>query len=409
MSNPKTPHVGYVVKRYPRFSETFVVNEILAHEQAGINISIFALRAPVDSHFQAEIGRVRAPVTYLPGARSVRSRVFWRTLKVVMRELPGATEVIEGAGETDPCVVYQAMELALQVRDRGIHHLHAHFATSATSVARLAARLAGIRYTFTAHAKDIFHEEVDDRDLRIKLSQASSVVTVSDFNVADLRRRFGRAAEGVSRIYNGLDLSDFPFAAGPRPSGRILAVGRLVEKKGFPFLVKACAELRARGTPFQCRIVGAGDGRAELEALIRDLEVEDLVELVGPLPRQKVLDELKRSTLLAAPCIEASTGDRDGLPTVLLEAMALGVPCVSTPVTGIPELVDDGVTGLLVPPRDPEALAHASERLLADQELAGRLARHARRRIEESFDVRRNAALLRTHFELKQEVQTHAA
>lgn len=409
MTPVSTKHVAYIVKRYPRFSETFIVNEILAHEAAGSRISIFALRPPVDSHFQSEISRVRAPVEYLPGARSVRSKVFWRTLHRVLEQFPGSGGLLEECGGADVKILYQAMELALAIRREGIDHLHAHFATSATSVARLAARIAGVDYTFTAHAKDIFHDSVEEEDLRTKLSDAATVVTVSDFNVADLRRRFGGAADRVQRIYNGLDLQEFPFHSGGRRTRRIVAVGRLVEKKGFPVLIDACALLRDQGEDFQCQIIGGGDQEDRLRRRIQEKRLQEQVELTGLLPRKKVIGALRNAAVVAAPCVEGSDGNRDGLPTVLLEAMALGAPCVSTGVTGIPELVEDGSTGLLVPQGDAHALAGALLRILNHPELGRSVAVRARRRIEADFDIHKNAAHLRRLFRSDAQVATHAA
>ena len=409
MTPVSAKHVAYVVKRYPRFSETFIVNEILAHEAAGARVSIFALRPPVDAHFQSEISRVRAPVEYLPGACSVRSVAFWQTLRRVMERFPGAGRALEECGEEDVKILYQGMELALAIDRAGIDHLHAHFATSATSVARLAARFAGVDYTFTAHAKDIFHESVKEEDLRAKLSDAAAVVTVSDFNVADLRRRFGEAAAGVRRIYNGLDLQEFPFHPQGRQNRRIVAVGRLVEKKGFFDLIDACALLRDRGEDFRCRIIGGGDQEESLRRRIEAKGLQDQVELPGLLPRKEVIRELRTASVVAAPCVEGRDGNRDGLPTVLLEAMALGAPCISTRVTGIPELVEDETTGLLLPPGEPRALADALLRILESPELGRTLALTARRRIEADFDIHRNAAHLRRLFRPDAGMATHAA
>jgi colanic acid/amylovoran biosynthesis glycosyltransferase len=409
MTPVSTPHVAYVVKRYPRFSETFIVNEILAHEAAGARISIFSLRPPVDSHFQSEISRVRAPVEYLPGARSVRSKVFWRTLQSVVARFPETDRILDECRAEDVTTVYQALELALAIQREGIDHLHAHFATSATSVARLAARFAGVGYTFTAHAKDIFHESVGEEDLRAKLASAAAVVTVSDFNVSDLRRRFGDAADRVRRIYNGLDLQEFPFHPGGRRTRQILAVGRLVEKKGFSVLIDACALLRDRGEDFQCRIIGGGEQEERLRRRVAERGLQEQVELPGLLPRTDVIREMRNAAVVAAPCVEGLDGNRDGLPTVLLEAMALGAPCVSTAVTGIPELVEDGIAGLLIPQRDAGALANALLRILKHPELGRSLAVRARRRIEADFDIQRNAAHLRRLFHSETQVATHAA
>lgn len=392
------PRVGYVLKRYPRFSETFIVTEILAHEAAGLELEIFSLYPPNDTHFQNAISQVRAPVTYLPG-ESLKSEELWAALQSAAAAFPGFYPSLEAARGEQVRELYQALHLALDVRARGITHLHAHFATSATAVARMAARFAGIEYTCTMHAKDLYHESVDPVDLRRKLRDAAAVVTVSDFNVAFLRDNYGKAADGVLRIYNGLSLDSFEYRASQhRPPG-VVAVGRLIEKKGFADLIDACAIVaRRRGGDFTCRITGSGPLEAELRERIDRQGLGGTVQLVGPRPQAVVASEVRDACVFAAPCVVGNDDNRDGLPTVLLEAMALGTPCVSTDVTGIPEIVRDGETGLLVPQHDPVTLAGAIERLLGDRALRVGLAARARRLIEADFDIRRNAAAIRAVF-----------
>jgi len=390
--------VAYVLKQYPRYSETFIVNEILAHEAAGLNVEIYSLRSPTDGHFQDRIAQVRAPVNYLP--EGGKANDFWRAVEQAAEVLPNVWSDLELARGAEAREVFQALLLARDVRRKGIAHLHAHFASVATTVARLASQFAGLPYTFTAHAKDIFHEQVQAADLRQKLRDAAGVVTVSDFNGTYLRTAFGDAAANVRRIYNGLDLDQFHYAA---PSDRppwIVSVGRLVEKKGVADLIDACRLLADRGCDFVCRIIGDGELDAALRDQIRRLDLQPQVEMLGPRPQAEVIQLVQGAAVLAVPCVVGADGNRDGLPTVLLEAMALGTPCVSTDVTGIPEVVHHGHTGLIVPQHDAPALAAALERLLLDSELRVTLASRARRLIEQNFQIHNNAAQLRALFRM---------
>ena len=390
-------HIGYVVKRYPRFSETFIVNEILAHERAGVPVQIFAVRRVNEPQFQSILGQVRSPVQYISDS-TPKAEGLWNALKAGARELPGFWATLEQFAEEELPDVLQAVQLAIAARIVGITHLHAHFATIATTVARMAACFAGIGYSVTAHAKDIFHADIDPLKLRPKLADASAVVTVSDFNVTYLTREHGVRPPHLSRIYNGLWLEEFPYSAPAERPNHIVAVGRLVEKKGFADLVEACALIASRGQRFTCEIIGDGPQRAALEAQIAALRLEDTVRLSGALPRPDVARALQGAAVSALPCIVADDGDRDGLPTVLVEAMALGTPCVSTDVTGVPEVVRHGETGLCVAQHDPAALADALTALLGDPALRNRLAANARAMIERDFDADRNAAQLRALF-----------
>jgi glycosyltransferase involved in cell wall biosynthesis len=389
--------IGYVLKRYPRYSETFVVNEILAHEAAGLEVEIFALRPPSDTHFQDIISRVRAPVTYL-SASGIKAADFWTALGGAAVSSPGLWTALGEAGSEDARDVYQAALLAREARLKGITHLHAHFATASTTVARLAAKFAGIPYTFTAHAKDIFHESVCPEDFRRKLEDAAGVVTVSDYNLRYLRENYGPAAERMRRVYNGLDLQRFTYKAPLHRPSRIVAVGRLVEKKGFADLIGACATLAASGWRFTCEIVGSGELEADLRGRIEQSGAGGIVRLIGPRPQAEVVRLVQEAAAFVAPCVLGEDGNRDGLPTALLEAMALGTPVVSTDVTGIPEVLRDGETGLLVPQRNPAALAGVISRLTRDSTLRIRLADRARRLIETDFNVHANAAHLREIF-----------
>jgi colanic acid/amylovoran biosynthesis glycosyltransferase len=389
--------IGYVLKRYPRYSETFVVNEILAHEAAGLEVEIFALRPPSDTHFQDIISRVRAPVTYL-SASGIKAADFWTALGGAAVSSPGLWTALGEAGSEDARDVYQAALLAREARLKGITHLHAHFATASTTVARLAAKFAGIPYTFTAHAKDIFHESVCPEDFRRKLEDAAGVVTVSDYNLRYLRENYGPAAERMRRVYNGLDLQRFTYKAPLHRPSRIVAVGRLVEKKGFADLIGACATLAASGWRFTCEIVGSGELEADLRGRIEQSGAGGIVRLIGPRPQAEVVRLVQEAAAFVAPCVLEEDGNRDGLPTALLEAMALGTPVVSTDVTGIPEVLRDGETGLLVPQRNPAALAGVISRLTRDSTLRIRLADRARRLIETDFNVHANAAHLREIF-----------
>lgn len=393
----ETLRVGYVVKRFPRYSETFVVNEILAHEAAGLSVEIFSLRPPNDTHFQDLLWRLRSPVCYVPSG-GLKAVDLWGALEGAASACPDVwSELAAGVG-ADSTDVYQALFLAEEATRRGIGHLHAHFASSPATVARLASRFAGIPYSFTAHAKDIFHEAVRADDLREKIADASGAVTVSEFNLEHLRNVCGGVAGKVRRVYNGLHLDRFRFEAPRNRPPHIVAVGRLVEKKGFTDLVEACRILLDGGTRLSCSIIGAGELEAELRARIASCELEGTVELLGPRPQSEIIDRVRNAAVFAAPCVVGADGNRDGLPTALLEAMAVGTPCVSTDVTGIPELVRDGVTGLQVPQRDPAALASAIRCLLAEPELRVELAGNARALIESEFDVHRNAARVRDLF-----------
>ncbi len=409
MNFPDTMRIGYVVKRYPRYSETFIVNEILAHEAVGLEIEIFALRPPNDRYFQDIIAQVRSPVNYLYlpteswmpealAAQSLKGAIFWATLQEASLVLPDFWTALEVARGEEVRDVYQSILLAQEVREKGICHLHAHFGTQATTIARLAARFAGVPYTFTAHAKDIFHESVQPDDLRRKLADAAAVVTVSDYNLKYLRQNYGVAAKGVQRIYNGLDRSRFPYQEPDNREMKIISVGRLIEKKGFEDLIAACGILARRNCSFSCQIIGTGPMEGELREQIEELGLQDQVELMGARPQKEVIELVQRAAVFAAPYVVGSDGNTDGLPTVLLEAMALGTPCVSTDVTGVPEVLRDRQTGLMIPQHDPQTLASAIEQLLTDTALRVRLATQARQLIETEFDIHHNTASLRTVF-----------
>lgn len=392
-----TIKIGYVLKRYPRYSETFVVNEILAHQAAGVQIDIFSLRPPNDDHFQDAIAQVRAPVTYVP-IYGLKAADFWVALQDASVELPGVWQALEVARGEDVRDVYQALVLAREVKQRGIGHLHAHFASVATSVARLAAIFAGVPYTFTAHAKDIFHESVKADDLHRKLEDAQAVVTVSDYNVEYLGNMCDTCSSKIKRIYNGLHLDQFPYTSPRDRAPLIVSVGRLVEKKGFSDLVSACALLARKEVEFRCLIIGTGEEEAPLRAQIEQLGLADRIELIGPRPQYDVKRYVGSASVFAAPCVVGADGNRDGLPTVLLEAMSLGTPCVSTDVTGIPEVLRDGLTGLMVPQHDPASLADAIELLLNDPQLRVELAANARQLIEDEFSIEQNARRVRALF-----------
>jgi glycosyltransferase involved in cell wall biosynthesis len=401
-SEPTTPatstgRVGYVLKMYPRFSETFIVSEILAREAAGERITIFSLRPPVDPRFHPELARVAAPVSYLE--RPGKPSALWAALRDAVTRQPaladGMARVLPELLAADVDDAVQAVILARAALDAGVTHLHAHFASMATTIARLASLLSGIPYSFTAHAKDLFHDEVDPADIARKLQGAHHTVTVSDFNVDYLTRMHPADVHRLHRIHNGLELDRFPFRPTPRPvrpavgaAGPlgIVAVGRLVEKKGFALLLDAAARLQESGLAVSVDIVGDGALRADLTAQIDRLGLHDQVRLLGALPQNDVSAVLAGADVFVAPCVVGADGNADGLPTVILEAMALGVPCVATDVTGIPEVVRHDDTGLLCRSGSVDDLVHAVQRVArCDFDTEG-ITRRARQLIEDLFD-----------------------
>lgn len=383
------PRIGYVLKRFPRFSETFILNELLALEEQGFAPHVWSLLSPPDEPRHARLADLRAGVTLLGGTEGTGRQ-------------PDATDVQLFAGQTDSSVarlIAKADRIAAEAAAMGITHLHAHFASDATTTALLAARRMGGTFSFTAHARDIWRDYVDPATdaakRRAKLAAAAFTVTVSDVNAAHLRTISPESADRIHRLYNGVDLDLFRPAPPERRHPRlIVAVGRLVEKKGFADLIDACALLRDKGVPLRCRIIGDGPLHDDLAARIAALRLSDRVELAGPMPQERLVTALAEASLVTLPCIVTPDGDRDGLPTVLLEAMARALPVVTTTVNGGPEIVADGHTGLVVPPNDPAALSRALGRLLSDPHLAHRMGKAGRLRAESLFDLRCNAGTL---------------
>ena len=391
--------IGYVLKVYPRFSETFVVTEILAREEAGDDLAIYALRPTTDQRFHPEIARVQAPVTWL--ARYPKGADLWQRIAagvrnpVIAARLPDAlAELADLPGDE----VGQGIELAEAVLADGITHLHAHFASLAGRMAWVASRLTGVPYTLTTHAKDIYHSSVDPAWLRRICADADRVIAISRYNENHLGRVLAGTGANVVLQYNALELDRFPFTPPePVPADRplrVAAVGRLVEKKGFGHLIDAARLLASRGRRLDVRIAGSGELADDLAAHITAAGLTDTVRLVGPQPQDRIRDLVEWADVFAAPCVPGEDGNIDGLPTVVLEAMALGTPVVATAVTGLPEVVENGRTGVLLAPRDVDGLAAALAGFADGAHPATRFARNARALIEERFDSRRQARTL---------------
>jgi glycosyltransferase involved in cell wall biosynthesis len=273
----------------------------------------------------------------------------------------------------------------------GVRHLHAHFAHSPTSVAFYASALSGLPFSFTAHAKDIYTS--DPEQLREKIAMARFVVTCTEYN----RRHLLHISEGlqtpIHRIYHGIDTGLFengtPIRAFLSPPYQVLSVARLIEKKGIPTVLRAVKHLHEKGVRLTYTLIGDGEDRAKIIDMIRQLELEPVCRWLGTQPHHVVLAHYRRADLFVLGCEVAANGDRDGIPNVLFESMAMGVPVVATDISAISELVEPGRTGHLVPPGRPEDLAASMHDLLTNAELRNRIIPAARHKVLQHFDNRR--------------------
>jgi glycosyltransferase involved in cell wall biosynthesis len=407
---------------FPRLSETFIAHEIHQLEQAGLRLRLFVVKDEAEAQVHPVVGAIRAPLTYLPKATSLSGatlmdwlrenlpafrRAHWAlAVRHPLRYARTLASAIALTWRHWPRKVFikeflQAGEIAAALQRSGdVQHLHGHFCHGVATITWFASLLTGIPFSFTAHAKDIYQAELNPGDLlERKLGAARFVATCTCANASVLRARHARPDE-VHTIYHGLDTDYFsPALTGRRDVPLILAVGRLVEKKGFDQLIAACALLKRQGLHFGCFIVGEdGSARDALRAQIEQLGLADTVRLRGAVTQDQLREIYRGARVFALPCQIMEDGDRDGFPNVLAEAMAMGVPVVSTAISGIPEMIADGVHGLLVEPRDPRALADALARVLSDTALHARLARAGRERICERFDSRRTTLELRDLF-----------
>ena len=388
--------LGVLVKIYPKLSETFILEEILGLERLGLPLRLYALAPASDAITHPAVARVRAPLVVVPAATPRHSGDFAARHARLLRAAPlrylGTLAFALGRGAQGLRDFVRAGWLAVQLRDDGVEHLHSHFISSPADTAELVGRLLALPFSISAHAKDIYLS--DPADLQRKLLAARFTVTCTEINRQVLAAIAPQAS--VQRMYHGVDHALFH----PRQRALttavplIVSVGRLRAKKGLDKLIDACALLRQRGQAFTCELVGYGEEQAALQAQIARLGLASQVRLVGKLAREQVIACYARAAVYVQPSRIAADGDRDGIPNVLLEAMAMGLPVVASRVSGIPELVGDGVNGLLVEPDEPAALADAITRLLEQPALCADLGCRARTTVTELFDNDRNLELL---------------
>ncbi len=401
LSNAVGKSVVYVLKRFPRLSETFILNEILTLEKMGIRIRIISLHPSDTTIFHPEIRSVQAPVYYLPES--------WRELASMLiaqgyflRRYPGrwirAFMVMFFRFNTKAVKRWlQSGIVARFLEGTDVGHVHAHFSNAPTTVAMLTAVFLGLRFSITCHAKDVYAEgRLHSPGFFRNLSRAAFVVCASARTRRDILDSWPDLSPSkIHVIYNGLNLERFQRRRTEPRNRLILAVGRLVEKKGFPYLLEACQLLQARSVSFNCEIVGYGQMRESVVNLVSALNLEDNVKLVGALPQEQLVAHYQSADVFCLPTIIAGNDDRDILPNVVKEAMAVGVPVVTTSIPAMEELVQHERTGLLVAPEDSRALADALERILNDEESGRRFVDAGRQMIEERFDRRKNVSELK--------------
>jgi colanic acid/amylovoran biosynthesis glycosyltransferase len=417
VSAPERPlRLAYIMSRFPKATETFVLNEILALESLGHAVEVFPLIREREAVVQpgAEAVVARAHDVRPMSIEMVRAQLHW------LRRRPGAylaawTAAIRGTLRSPRflvralVVVPLAAAFARRLDGRDVDHIHAHWATHPALAADVVGRLLSKPYSFTGHAHDLY---VDRTMLDEKIRRASFVVTISRTNRRLIEGWFGRwAAEKTTVIHCGVDPAVFapPDPAGERtPSDaegdgerdgvELVSVASLQPQKGQIHLVRACARLRDMGRTIHCTLIGEGEERPRLEAEIRRLDLGDVVRLIGVQPRDRVADLVRSAAVVVQPSVVLPSGKTEGIPVAVMEALAAERPVVASRVSGVPELVVDGETGLLVEPGDESGLTAAIRRLLDDPAQAAELGRAGRRLVLRDFDLWTNTARLADRF-----------
>jgi len=399
----KVLRLVYIIGTFPSFTTTFIDREIKSLRQRGVELRVVSIRRPaIGMPLSVEQRELQQGVTYLLPVDWLnfiianlyfvvfRSLAYFRTLFYLLtRPHPDPK-----ARVMTFLHFAEGVYAAYLLRSRLFDQLHAHFVDRAAIVALVASHLLDKPYSLTAHANDIYAKPVL---LHEKIAEAKFITTCTGYNQAYLRRMVGDELNGKLHLaYHGLDLNNYqPVSSLPQGNRPLLlSIGRLTEKKGFSYLIAACRRLKDQGYDFICHIVGEGPLHQELEAQITQLGLKDTVTLCGAMPHEAVIDKYRQATLFAISCVTARDGDRDGIPNVLAEAMAMQLPIVSTRHSGIPELVEDKISGLLVPTNDEEALAEALAKLLDNPALRRRLGQRGRQKVLEDFDVERNVQRL---------------
>jgi len=428
-TNVQRLKVAYIMSRFPKLTETFVLYEMLAMEQLDVQVEVYPLLRVRKTTAHQEganilvkivelISRTQGDLTFHPESAPFVERAnfepffswhilrahlhfllrrpltYFGTLWTLIRATWGSLNFFLGALSIFPKTVYFAHHMETD----NVTHVHAHFANHPAAAAFIIHRLVGIPYSFTAHGADL---QVDQHMLREKVREAAFVVTISNFNKELIIEKCGaQYRDRIKVIHCGVDTSVFlPSQKDCEAKQRgasftIVCIGTMYEVKGHVYLIDACRLLKEQGLDFICYLVGDGPFRPALEEQVEQLGLTNCVFFHGQRTHQEISDLLKRVDALALPSVPTSSGRREGIPVVLMEAMASGVPVVASGISGIPELVEDEVSGLLVRPRDPEALATALKRLDHDPALCQRLGQAGREKVLREFDLYNNAALL---------------
>ena len=393
--------LGYVTSRFPVLTETFILFELLALERTGIEVHFYPLLRQRESVSHPEALAVQRRAHYLPfvswsilGTQLYflrrRPRAYLGAWRDVLLGAWGSRKFFIGAIGIIPKVAQAARELELA----GVRHVHCQFATHAAVAGFVIRRLTGIPFSFTAHGSDLL---VDRRLLAEKVAEAAFVVTISNFNERVIIDECGEEARRKTLvIHTGVDTAYFhpPAESRPRKPVMILCIGRMDDGKGHRFLVDACRLLDADGVDFRAQLLGSGPNRQALERQVAEAGLGGRVFLDGARPRAEIAELMRSGDILVAPSVPTPAGDQEGIPVTLMEAMSTGLPVVASDLAGIPELVENGRTGLLVPPGDPVALAGAIARLCENADLRETLGRAGRERVRRDFDIDANTARL---------------
>jgi colanic acid/amylovoran biosynthesis glycosyltransferase len=395
--------VGYFIWQYPVLSQTFVQREIAALSESGRPVFVVS-DVPADDDSSSAVTS-STPCLQLMDKKTLRryKRQFFVAHPFLYLHLFIYVFCHDYHGykclSFDKKLFSKAIALAALLQENGINHVHSPWADNCALIALLASRLLGITYSVQARAHDI-HRKTYLRGLSEKLNNADFIITNTEYNASRIKSVIGaQRTDKLQVIYNGLSLAQFQPGEKkeiPSPIPRILSVARLIEQKGLTYLLKACEILKNQGCAFTCEIIGGPETPlfmnyyVALKKLHRQLRLEDCVFFLGTQPFERVQEKYREADIFVLPCVIAEDGSRDITPNVLIEAMAMKLPVISTTVTGIPEIVENGVSGFLVPPNDERALSDAVHRLIHDAPLRKELGANARKRIEERFDVNKN-------------------